>query len=181
MEALKATAHHMKKVAGDPQVAQINLMRHQCTYLPPSKHKKKQSFMSRPPSHKQYTSDQQQVPAYKKKCDPKQAHTSRDRCSKFGNSKHLEGFKCPGKKFQCKSCHKYGHFTSLHYKKQLSFKPRTPKAHQLQAEQVYAQEDSICGQSEDLTSRDESFCLQVRMQCAQASSKIPTTSHLVTT
>ena len=50
----------------------------------------------------------------------------------------------------------------------------------LQAEQVYAQEDSICSLSEDLTSSNESFCLQVRIQCAQARSKIPTTSHLIT-
>ena len=52
MEASKATVHHITKVASDPKVAQINLMRHQCTDLPPSKHKKK-AFESRPPSHKQ--------------------------------------------------------------------------------------------------------------------------------
>ena len=44
LEASKATAGHIKQVASDPQVAQINLMRHQHTDLPPSKHKKKQSF-----------------------------------------------------------------------------------------------------------------------------------------
>ena len=59
-------------------------------------------------------------------------------------------------------------------------KPRTPKAHESQTEQAYVQEDSICGQSEDLTFSDESFCLQVRTQCAQASSKLPTTSHHIT-
>ena len=42
------------------------------------------------------------------------------------------------------------------------------------------QEDSICSQSEDFTSSDEYFCLQVRIQSAQATSKIPTTSHLIT-
>ena len=42
------------------------------------------------------------------------------------------------------------------------------------------QEDSICVQSGDLTSSDESFCLQVRIQHAQASSKIHTASHLIT-
>ena len=180
MEASKATAHHIKQVASDPQVAQINLMRHQCTDFPPSKHKKKQSFKPRPPSHKQYTSQHQQVPPYKKKFDPKQAHKSRDRCSKCGDSKHVEGFKCPTKKFQCKMCNKYGHVTSLCYRKQASFKSRTFKAHQLQAEQVYVQEDSICGQSEDLTSSSESFCLQVRIHCAQTSSKTLTTSHHIT-
>ena len=50
MEASKVTGHHIKQVASDPQAAQINLMRHQCTDLRPRKHKKKQSFKSRPPS-----------------------------------------------------------------------------------------------------------------------------------
>ena len=93
---------------------------------------------------------------------------------------HIEGFKCPARKFQCKTCNKYGHFTSLCYKKKVSFKSRTPKAHQLQAGQMYMQEDSICGQSADFTSSNESFCLQVKIQCTQASCKIPTTSHLIT-
>ena len=61
----------------------------------------------------------------------------------------------------------------------MSFKPRATKAHQLQAEEVYAQEDSICSQSKDLTASDESFSL-VRIQHAQANSKIPTASHLIT-
>ena len=42
------------------------------------------------------------------------------------------------------------------------------------------QEDSICGQSSDLTSSDESFCLQVKMQCTEAKSKFPTLHHLTT-
>ena len=33
MESTKATAHHMKQVAGVQQVVQINLMRHQCTEI----------------------------------------------------------------------------------------------------------------------------------------------------
>ena len=92
----------------------------------------------------------------------------------------MEGFKCPVKKLQCKSCHIYGHFASFCYKKQVSFKPRTPKAHQLQAEELYAREDSIHDKLEDLTSSNKSFPLQVRIQCAQASTKIPTISHLIT-
>ena len=42
------------------------------------------------------------------------------------------------------------------------------------------QEDTIGGQSDDLTSSNESFCVQVKIQHAQASSQIPTTSHLMT-
>ena len=88
MEALKATAWHNKQVASDPQVAQINLMRHQQTDIPPGKHKTK-AFKSRPPSHKCHTS-QQQVSPYKRKSVPKQTHTSKDRCSKCGDSRHVE-------------------------------------------------------------------------------------------
>ena len=39
MESSKATACHIKQVAGDPQAALINLLRHQCTELPAGKYK----------------------------------------------------------------------------------------------------------------------------------------------
>ena len=42
MESSKSTARHIKQVASDPNVAQVNLMRHQRTDLPPSKSKQKQ-------------------------------------------------------------------------------------------------------------------------------------------
>ena len=42
------------------------------------------------------------------------------------------------------------------------------------------QEESICHQSSHLISSDESFCLQVEIQCTQANTKIPTPHHLIT-
>ena len=51
MESSKATARHIKQVAGDPQVAQINLMHHQHTELPNGKYKKK----NHKPSRSKYT------------------------------------------------------------------------------------------------------------------------------
>ena len=42
------------------------------------------------------------------------------------------------------------------------------------------QEDSICCQSGDLTSSNESFCLQVQIQGTQASAKFPTPHNLIT-
>ena len=90
MEDSKATAHHIKQVASDPQVAQINLMRHQHTDFPPKKHKKKQqSFKSKHSSHKKYSSEHQSVPSYKRNFDPKQANTRKDRCSNCRYSKHV--------------------------------------------------------------------------------------------
>ena len=51
----------------------------------------------------------------------------------------------------------------------------------LQAGAVYACDKSICGHSEDYSSSDESFCLQVKIQHTQAEcKKIPTPSHLIT-
>ena len=65
--------------------------------------------------------------------------------------------------------------------KQVSFKPRKPKAHMLQAGAVYACDKSIYSHPEDLSSSNESFCLQVKIQHTQADcKKIPTPSHLIT-
>ena len=51
----------------------------------------------------------------------------------------------------------------------------------LQAGAVYACDKSICGHSEDYSSSDESFCLQVKIQHTQAEcKKILTPSHLIT-
>ena len=120
VESSKMTARHIKQVTSDPQVAQINLMRHQYTHLPSSKHKKRESFVKpRPPSHKNDTSDRQH--GCKKSFDAKNVYKNKERCQKCGDSNHIEGFQCPAKKFQCKSCHKYGHSTSLCYQKKQAF------------------------------------------------------------
>ena len=94
---------------------------------------------------------------------PRMCARTRERCQKCVDSIHIEGFQCPVNKYQCKCCHGYGHLASLCYqKKQVSFKPRKPKAHMpkahmLQAGAVYACDKSICSHSEDLSSSDESF------------------------
>ena len=117
MESSKATVHHIKQLAGDPQAEQINLLRHQCTELPAGKYKKKKSSVkSRQSNYKQHGSESSQVQSkHKKQFDVKSAHQIKDRCSKCGDSAHVEGFQCPAKKFQCKACHKFGHFNSLCY------------------------------------------------------------------
>ena len=73
LESSKATTHHIKKVAGDPQAVQINLLRHQLTELPASKYKKK-----RPPgkpiqiNHKPQSSNSYKLKAlHKKRFDTK--------------------------------------------------------------------------------------------------------------
>ena len=147
MESSKSTTRHIKAVASDPQVAQVNLMRHQRTDLPPSKSKwKHNSHKHRSRSQKRYSNEHRNQRPPFKKFNPSQAQKRRERYSKCGDSKHVEGFKCPARKFQCKTCNKYVHFTSLCYKKQSSFSSKNPKEHQLQVGSVYMQEDSTCGQ-----------------------------------
>ena len=69
MESSKATACHIKQVAGDPEATQINLLRHQCTELPAGKYnnKKKSSVKSKQSNHKQHGSKSYQVQSQHKK------------------------------------------------------------------------------------------------------------------
>ena len=123
------------------------------------------------------------MPSQHKKCfDVKNAHQNKDGCSKCGDSTQVEGFQCPAKKFQFKACHKFGHFTSLCYqKKQAPFKSRKPKAHQLQEWAVYAKESAIYSQSEDDSSSQDSFCLQVKVKHTQPNlQRIPRPTRLIT-
>ena len=117
MESSKATALHIKQAAGDPQAVQINLLRHQRTELSAGKYKKKKSSAkSKQSNYKQHGSESSQVQSqHKKRYDTKGAHQNKDRCTQCGNSAQVEGFQCPAKRYQCKACHKSGHFTSFCY------------------------------------------------------------------
>ena len=104
MESSKATACHIKQVAGDPQAAQINLLRHQCTELPAGKYKKERSSVkSKQMNHKQHGSESYQTQSqHKKRFDAKSAHQNKDKCSKCGDTAHIEGFQCPVKNINVK-------------------------------------------------------------------------------
>ena len=122
LESSKATVHEIKQLAGGPGAVQINLFRHQHTELPAGKYKKK-----RPPvkpkqsNHKQQSSDSYHAQAqHMKRFGPKSAHNNKDRCSTCGDTTHIEGFQCPVKIYQCKACHKFGHFTSMCFQKKAS-------------------------------------------------------------
>ena len=153
MERSKATAKHIKQVANEPQANQVHLMRHQCTELLINKLQRKQRkyLKSRQATNKHYQEDKQRerMPqAQKRKYDNYQATTSQekyaseDRCKKCGDSPHIEGFRCPTNRYQCKNCHKFGHFCSLCYKKNVSEykrESRKPRAHQLMVGRASAQ------------------------------------------
>ena len=68
-------------------------------------------------------------------------------------------------------------FHKLVFKKQVAFKPQ---AHQLQAEEIHMQDDSIWSKSEEFTYSNNSFCLQMQIQHVQAKLKLSTTSDLIT-
>ena len=104
----------------------------------------------------------------KKKSDTKGALNDRNRCSKCGDIVHLEGFQCPTKKYQCKACHKFGHFTSMCYQKKHAYsKLRRPKAHQLQAGAVYMHNSASYDHLDDDSTADDSFCMQVKINHKQ--------------
>ena len=85
MESSKATACHIKEVASDPQASQINLMRHQHTEISTGKKKRKPLVKPKQPSHKYVFHENSQASSYNKKSlDPRNVHTNKDRCSKFG-------------------------------------------------------------------------------------------------
>ena len=158
---------NIKQVAGDPQAVQINVLRNQHTELPPNKYKKKKSSVKhKQANHKQHGSENYQVQTHhKKRFDPKSVHNKKDRCSKCGDTAHIEGFQCPAKKYQCKACHKSGHFSSLCFqKKQASSKPRRPKLNQLQAGAIYAKDSALYDHLEEDSTSKDSFCLKVKIK-----------------
>ena len=184
LESSKVTACHIKQVAGDPQAAQINLLRHQRTELPAGKYKKKRSGMKpRQSNHKNQGQEGYHLQAQpKKRFDTRGAHNDKSRSSKCGDSVHVEGFQCPAKKYQCKACHKFGHFTSMCFqKKQAPNKHRKPKVHQLQAGSPHVHRSTSYDHLDEESTSEDSFCLQLRTKRRQArEGKVPKATHLIT-
>ena len=81
LESSKATVSHIKQVAGDPQVAQISLLKHQRTELQTTRHNKKRRPVSkqRQPQHK--IPENQVTGQVKKHYDNKIVHKNIDAIS----------------------------------------------------------------------------------------------------
>ena len=189
LESSKATTRHIKQVSGEPQATQINLLRHQRTELPQNRYKRKRSYTkprlgnNKPHGHDQYHSEILQ----RNKADHKLATSNRpapsnnfNRCLKCSNTAHHEGFTCPTKKYQCKACHKFGHFTSQCFQKrqQSQYQSRRPKAHQITVDEIHNTLDSY---QLDVSSSEDSFCLQVKIQQKQDGVQtVPKPTHLIT-
>ena len=86
----------------------------------------------------------------------------------------LGRFYLPCKKYQCKNCHNFGHFTSLCFmksqQKQAYHKNWKLKAHQLTACTIQAYDSQS-----DSEGSDNSFCLQVQIKHVQAQNKVDKT------
>ena len=106
LDSSQSTARHIKKMSSEPQANQIHLLRHQRTELPPSKFQRTQNkrFKQRQPPNKKYQEDQyrERKPQAKERFYKNlQEHTSSEnRCTKGGDSPHIEGFRCPANRFQ---------------------------------------------------------------------------------
>ena len=116
--------------------------------------------------------------------DLQKPETHSDGCTTCGDTLHTKGFQCPVRKFQCKACHKFGHFTIVCYQKSQqpsgSFKPRKPKAQQLQPGVLYTYQDADRSGSE-LLDTEESFCLQMKIQKTQSTyPQVPKPVYLMT-
>ena len=110
-------------------------------------------------------------------------YSSEDRCSKCGDTPHVEGFGCPASRYKCKNCHKVGHFSSLCFKKKESEykrEPKQPRAHQLMVGRTSAQSSSYEQSDTCLRLCDDSFCLQMKVKSTQAETKMQEPQHLFT-
>ena len=66
-------------------------------------------------------------------------------------------------------------------KKQANFKPRRPKAHQLQAGAVYVKGSASYDHLDEDSTSEDSFCLQVKIKCKQDKEQtVPRPTHLIT-
>ena len=188
-ESSKATARHIKQVSGEPQATQINLLCHQRTELTQHRYKKKRSHAksrlsnSKPARNDQYHGQ----PHYKNKGNHKPSMSNEmppgntsNRCSKCGDTAHHDGFTCPAKKYQCKACHKFGHFTSQCFqrKQHSQHKVRQPKGHQIHVNNLC---DDLESYPSDISSSEDSFCLQVRIWKQHSQKQqVPKLTHLIT-
>ena len=98
MESSKATAKHIRLVAGDLPAAQIHLMCHQHTKFPTGNYNKQKKATKQKPQNHRPTEQQ----TLEKPFDLRNMHKQSDRCIRCGDTIHAKGFQCPAKKFSAK-------------------------------------------------------------------------------
>jgi len=76
----------------------------------------KKQHAESPPKQQPQQKPRQHQPGQQPQHQNKQ-HQQQNTCYKCGDSRHRPGFKCPASNYQCKTCKRFGHFTSLCFKK----------------------------------------------------------------
>ena len=90
-------------------------MHHQRTQLPARNYPRRKLHVTT--SQKLQNCKTQEVSIMQKTPNTLQLDVCSDKCTRCGNTPHAKGFQCPARKFQCKICHKFGHFTPACYQK----------------------------------------------------------------
>ena len=90
MESSKATAKHIRQVAGDLPAAQVQLMQHQHTQLPTENYprRKQNSTSGRKPQNCKTL----EVPTLQKPSDMQRPDAHSNKCNRCGNTLHAKGF-----------------------------------------------------------------------------------------
>ena len=138
LESSKATAKHIKQHTSTMQgVAQINVLQHNGTSLPPKK--KKGSTKPNPSKGNK----PQQLQQQKQSNQHQPYDRNPNQCTRCGDSPHVEGFTCLAKKYQCKHCSTIGHFTKMCFTKNAHQQPQYYQKHKpKQAHQIIVPEHS---------------------------------------
>ena len=182
MESSKATAKHIRQVAGDLLAAQVQLMQHQHTQLPAGNYprRKQNSTSGQKPQNRKAP----EVPTSQKQSDMHRPETRPDKCNRCSDTLHAKGFLCPARKFQCKICCKFGHFTAVCYQKcqgqhsSSSFQSRKPKAQQLHVGALYTLHDADGSEYE--SEIEDTFCLQMKIhRTCTSHPKVPKPVYLM--
>ena len=140
-------------------------MHHQRTQLPTGNYPRRKLHVTT--SWKLQNHKTQEVPTMWKTPDMLQPDGRSDKCSRCGDTPHAKGFQCLARKFQCKICHKFGHFTSVCYQKSQGHhtssltQSRKLKAQQLCVGALYTLHDAESSEYE--SGPEDTFCLQMKI------------------
>ena len=119
LESSKATAKHIKQHTSTMQgAAQINVLRHNHTSLPPKKKKG-----SKKPNRNKIIKPQQ-LHQQKKLNQHQPSDRNQNQCIRCVDSPHAQGFNCLARKYQYKHCTKVGHFTKMCFTKNAHLQPQ---------------------------------------------------------
>ena len=180
-ESSKATVHYIKRVAGDLQATQINLMRHPQTELSTNRHNEKKRPTGKPKLQK--APESPVTNQVKKQYDNRKTHKMPDHCNNVVIPFMYKDSNALQRSTSAKSATNMATFlvyatkkkTQAHHKNS----HRNPKVHQFHAGRMYAQDSSNHSYSKE-SSSDESFCPQLQVQSNHAEHKqIPNPVHLI--